>query len=144
MIEGFFFTDDDEPEPCVAVAVELPLLRISSERLDFVIDTGASATVLHPYDLMRRLGMTEEAVMLAIRDGHREKRLGVGGEANVIVTAARYTFTHTDGRQQNLVSSVRVAEPSPTNMYLPPILGWDLLRNFVIHLDWKEQSVTLS
>jgi hypothetical protein len=102
----------------------------------FLIDTGATSTILHPADTteaqIRFDGRGEPRIQ-----GRPEKRLGVGGTLSTIVVPSVLLFDHTDGRTELINVDLRVAYLTDTNRYLPSILGWDVLQFFELRLDWQ-------
>ena len=40
-------------------------------------------------------------------------------------------------------TDLRLAQRTPSNLGLPSILGWDILRRFAIPLDWSQKIVEL-
>ena len=56
MIRGFFPAHRG-PHPYLTVAVYLPGVREEWTLIDFLVDTGAASTSIHPGDALRRLGV---------------------------------------------------------------------------------------
>jgi hypothetical protein len=58
---------------------------------------------------------------------------------------AHYAFVHSDtGRIQNIAGTIDVAAITASNQQLPFLLGWDILQNFVLAVDSRSGTVTLS
>ena len=109
----------------------------------FLLDTGASITVVHPVDAIRELGIPP--VRLASPEQWTERRsgTGVGGTVTHYLVPAHYRFMHHDGSQQEIEAPIRIAQLQPGNAALPSLLGRDLLQNFRIVLDWQRREIIL-
>lgn len=142
MIAGFFDMETNEPVPWVRIFLLLPDHSPDWEPVNFLIDTGAFTTTLHPADA---LSAGVEANMLTDpRHWPRvERSLGVGGHADTFVTRAQYGFLHEDGTPQIIDGEIRIARLSLTNQQLPSLLGWDVLEHFTIHIDRRSGMVSL-
>ena len=118
-------------------------MRDRWEEIEFTLDTGSSASSLHPFDAARRLDFTDEELSDSARWANREVRTGIGGGAIYFIVPATYRFREMDGRIRTIESALRIARLTETNRYLPSILGWDVLRLFDIHLNWNTRTITL-
>lgn len=128
----------------VRVALYVPAGTRGWGEVDFVIDTGASISVLHPADAIEELGI--DPARLANPDrwtDHRSHR-GVGGAATFYLQLADYSFLHAEGHWQSTRGHVSIAQSTEHNQRMRSLLGWDILQHFSLHLDWSSRRVTLS
>ena len=127
----------------VRVAVYLPGMTASWSLVDFLLDTGAATTCLHPPDTVERLAISNQR--LQSRDAWEsvETYHGVGGGATYFVARSRYALLDEHGEWQIIEGTLRVAEATVTNRGLASILGWDILRGFAVTLDWQQRLVEL-
>lgn len=139
MISGFFDSDYGFPY----VWVRLGINGMPPQLVPFLIDTGASTTVVHAPDALRRLRMN--ATDLDPRTWPRERirqSSGVGGAALHRVLDASYEFLADDGPLT--ISNATIDLGAFDAGSLPSLLGWDLLRRFRIELDAIRSTVTLT
>ena len=125
------------PVPYIEALVELPLFG-SRKRITFVVDTGGDATVINPQDSQEMLS----------RDGWTNLRnpvrfSGAGAGSDHFPEPAVFSFTHDDGRLQQVEIPVFIAMPSAENVNLESVLGRDLLAIFVMTFDAGGSVLTL-
>jgi hypothetical protein len=122
--------------PVIQVWMHLPGITSLPVSIDFLVDSGATGSCVHPQDAMLRLGLSE--AMLSSPQFWASTRVsrGVGGEATSYVHPATYTFVHDDGRLQQIDGDIHIAQLTPTNLDIPSLLGWDILRFFRIELEY--------
>lgn len=117
MIHGYF---DQYGRPYVEGRLTIERLGIHG-RVQFLVDTGADSTALHPHDgevLRCRYDLLVSPRSMG----------GVGGEqdyypedgATIIFYGEDIVYTFTDIR-------VNIAKPAPSNRNLPSLLGNDVL-----------------
>ncbi len=105
----------------------------------FLIDTGSSATTLHPQDALELLGDDYFQIDFA-NDPHRVSARGVGGVVNRVVRHATLGITSIDREPYFLRMRILIAEPTQSaprghgNWQLPSVLGRDFLRHFRLEL----------
>ena len=111
-----------------------------SKWIEFLADTGADATVIHPYNSIRIFD-TDEAWEWVM--SHPASRYGgAGGGLPHYRVAADITFRHDDGSVTEFPASLFVAHPQPTNRYYESLLGRDVLQHFVTTFN-RTSGVTL-
>ncbi len=138
MISGFFDSAFGFPHVWVRLSFEgrPPAL------VPFLIDTGASTTVVHAHDARRYLQLQKADLdprqwpQEQIRSSSR-----VGGLTFYRVADASYEFPGDDGALGVINASVDVGGFDTER--LPSLMGWDLLRRFRIELDRGAGAVTL-
>ena len=136
MIRGRF----EHGEPVVDCVISIPALGIDSpERVKLLVDTGASRSVLQPADV-RRIGASPEQISA---DPRTEEWSGVGGSMRVFVTTTLLTFSEDAARERPYRHSMGIAEPTPSNLTLPSILGMDFIRHFRLTVSVRENRVEL-
>jgi hypothetical protein len=122
----------------VRAALFLPGLSQSWAVIDFLIDTGASTTCLHPRDALVSVGI--DAVKLAFPHhwpaSQHQTTQGIGGTCTNYVVPAQYAFYQDDGQVRTLNGTIAIAQLRLENQALPSLLGWDILQHFrlVTHL----------
>lgn len=108
---------------------------LSAFDVDFLIDTGADDTILHPRDVPPRVA----SLLTSPFGDHPERQWigGVGGGAYIIPLSVRLFF-RTEGGRDRLWQDARVwvAQPTATNRRLPSLLGRDLLQFFRLTVDY--------
>jgi hypothetical protein len=145
MIRGSFDPTRSGPYPWVGAAVYLPGYSQGWFVVRFLLDTGAATTCLHPRDAISRGGI--DAATLADPQfwPSASPRQGVGGTSDYYTIDAHYAFVHSDtGRIQTIAGTIDVAAITASNQQLPSLLGWDILQNFVLAVDSRSGTVTLS
>ena len=143
MIRGYFDPNFTDPLPTVRVGLFLPGITPSSVSVNFLLDTGADTTALHPRDAIFRVGINEANLNQPSLWPRRRRAGGVGGTGEYYLHPAHYAFRHDDGRVQVIQADVWIARPSSANETLESLLGWDVLRHFRIELDWGTRQITL-
>ena len=127
MITGYF----DQDEPYVQGRVIINRLGID-DYVDFLVDTGAYSTVLHPMD-GSRMGCRYEMLT-----GEPESVYGIGGSQDCYPEAATVVFADDDGEYQfELI--IDVVPPGPDSgavvNQLPSLLGRDFINFRLLHYD---------
>jgi hypothetical protein len=110
-----------------------------------LLDSGASTTCLHPQDAVLRLQI-DPARLASPRDWPDQRsHTGIGGASTYYRHPIRYAFLHDDGQWRELpTGEISIAQLKADNQALPSLLGWDVLQNFVVVLDWPNRRITLS
>ena len=118
--------------------MSLPSLGTSAA-VDFVIDTGADYTIIHPADALL-------LVPLGITLPHDKGLGGIGlTPSRYASLPCRLTLTHTDGLSVLVVlPSVYLAQPGFANGVAPSLLGRDVLSGFRLVVDGNTGEVSLS
>ena len=138
-IRGYFNPSYQEPAPYVRASVYLPRLGVGN-RVDFLLDTGADATTLHPRDA-GRLGVY--AYMLGPTSVSAR---GIGGPVQYAPEYAFVSFYDSAiGDWRDFRTQVYIASPDNQDEAgsLPSLLGRDILNRCRYTLDAAENSVTL-
>ncbi len=130
MIEGWF---DRNGHPYVTAVLVLPRLDFRRLRLEFLVDTGASQTVLHPRDCA---GLPYDRLTAAGQSG------GVGGLATYYSESAYIAF-RDDARTHIYIQNVGIAEPGDHNETIPSLLGQDIMQHWRVLHDRPANSLTI-
>lgn len=117
MIRGNF----DRGRPQVECRLVIPRLSVN-HRLMLLVDTGASATCLHPADAIRA-GIPFE------RLGNRIDYLGIGGTSAYFREAANLLF-EDESYLRIYRLDLLIAAPTSNNRELPSLLGRDVLNRW--------------
>lgn len=142
MIHGFF-DRARPPHPYVTLSVFVPRIAEQWVTIDFVVDTGASRTCIHPLDAVRRLGVSPETLAAPAQWRQQVDSGGVGGRARYFVEDAAYGFHHDGGKTERIIGEIQIAELTNANQWLPSLLGWDLLQHFQLVTHGGDQTITL-
>jgi hypothetical protein len=146
LIHGFFEPDPYTPAPRVRVSVDLRGVggvKHPSDPIDFLIDTGASSTILHPADAVGRVGIKKARLQDRNNRQVTEAARGVGGEACRFIVPCHYTFRHDDGGVLVIDGGLRIAEATAYNEACPSLLGRDVLRHFALTIAPARDEVML-
>ena len=137
MIAGWF---DNRERPRIRARLIIPRLGVSG-RVDFLVDTGATVTSLHP-DYGRRVGCPFDELRNA------RNMAGVGGlnqyfrEPAVVVLYSRSRARTLD--IELLVSKPQTpsaSDPRPVVNRLPSLLGRDVLNRLRMNYDFPGQRL---
>ncbi|MGI8549827.1 MAG: hypothetical protein ACR2PL_03360 [Dehalococcoidia bacterium] len=111
--------------------------------IDFLLDTGAAVTCLHPLDARSRIEVERSQLQGLQPWGRLIDVVGIGGSVSYYVTRATYTFRQEDGHQRSIDGQIQIAQVRREVQTLPSLLGWDVLQHFRIVADWAAREVTL-
>jgi hypothetical protein len=143
VVEGFLRPGIGWPERYVRAQVLLPDVSSRWSALDFLIDTGSTASCVHPGDSLLTLHIDAAQLVDVQHWPRHESRGGIGGSAIYYLVRAIYNFRHVDGSELDLDQDLRIAAPTASNLDLPSILGWDVLQDFTFTTDWRTRIVRL-
>jgi hypothetical protein len=116
------FRAGSPPLPTITALVTIPRLR-KERPVEFLIDTGADATTLHPIDT-RLMGIRP----LNFVGIPRALMYGVGGNAQYWEEMAELRFLHDDGDYWDVVTlPIHVAVPTRANSAIESLLGRDVI-----------------
>ena len=128
---GFYHSEADEPPaPYIKARVVLPNLGVAGE-VNFLIDTGADVTFLHPEDV-DRLGID----FRQLSPDALERAAGIGGGSGYYRENATLTFQDSAGPELHceLVVFIRPG-PDPALQDAPSLLGRDFLNRCDVRLN---------
>lgn len=125
MIIGRF---DEYGRPFIRGRLFIPRLDLDSE-IDFLLDTGADATCLHPGDL-RRIGIESDFVPV----GNVIEPSGIGGRGRYFEETAVLFFEDSSTVRLYAVN-LYVAEPNENMEHLPSVLGRDIINRWSMTYD---------
>ena len=140
MISGLFLPARP-PYPFVSAEPTILGLRHEIAPVNFLIDTGAARTCIHPLDANLIMRIPRSRLMDARQWSSSVRGGGVGGAGRYFVEPATLTFTNDDGSPEVVETEIWIAEMTLANQRLPSLLGWDILRHFRLITDGK--TVTL-
>lgn len=142
MIRGCF-ADPAWPVPTVQAAVAAPQLGPGAPVPEFLVDTGATRTCLHPADVVAKFGVDPSLLADSRQWSRHVTPHGVGGQAIYYPVSATFAFLHDDLTVQEIQEEIWVAQLRDGNETLPSLLGWDVLRHFELVLNWGERVIWL-
>jgi hypothetical protein len=143
LITGSFGLNFSRAMPVVRVSLHLPGITQDFTAIDFLVDTGATDTYLHPQDAMIKVGISPMILRDPRRWPNQLATNGVGGRVTCYVQPAVYVFHHDDGREQQITHEIHIAPLTLTNATLPSLFGIDLLRHFRLSMDYVGQRLVL-
>ena len=127
----------------VRVAIFIPDIMNGWVAVDFLLDTGASTTSLHPLDAVSKVGIDPVRLAQPSRWSDFEDHGGIGGESRYFPLPARYAFLADDGSVKEYSEQIYIAQLTPVNQTLPSLLGWDLLQHFRLNISWVDSKTEL-
>ncbi len=135
MIRGFLLGAPGRLRPFVTARVAIPSQQIVGD-VDFLIDTGADATLLAPGDAID-LGLD----VAALPQGPRST--GVGGIITTVSAPATITLD-----QHNFMIPLRILVPRSKRQQaalarIPSLFGRDLLAHFALFFEVRSATVLL-
>ncbi len=112
--------------PMLRCLVTLP--RLSRSRVvEFLVDTGADATTLHPLDT-RQMAIRFKQHFAGIP---RAAMRGIGGDSDYWEEMAELQFLHEDlAHTDVLVLPIHIAVPTRANSIIESLLGRDVLQHY--------------
>ena len=124
-------------------ALFLPTITPTWVGVRFVLDTGADTTALFPRDARSVLGIDRDAFDNAA-GWSRPRLVGMAaGQAQSYPLPASYALRHEDGRWETIDGRVDLVRPSADTMPMESLLGWDVLRQFRLTIDWSQRLIGL-
>jgi|SRR5579871_6959817 len=147
MIRGSFarLLELEIHEPFSIARVNLTIDGVTRRpaEVDFIVDSGSHFTCLQPNDATLWAGITEEKLRDPYAWPATMGGAGIGG-GSIFPMPAAFTFRHESGRRQTIRQTIQIAHLTPANMYMPSLMGWDLLRHFRLLLDYDAGEVHLT
>lgn len=153
MIQGQF----DGASPTVSATFSLKRIgRGLPVETNFLLDTGANFSIIHPADLRRYLGEPDDPsqpldvrvgrLVRLVQDLLRGRRsgqgLGIGGRASYYEVDVTISFDE-GGAFVTYGHTAMIALPTASNWDLPSMLGMDFLTYFDVHLNHPRNVVEL-
>ncbi|MEX0784050.1 MAG: hypothetical protein WD557_15525 [Dehalococcoidia bacterium] len=112
--------------------------------MPFLVDTGASRTVIHPRDARELLGIPEENLISPPPSwGPPVSGLGVGGGSSYFELPGTIGFTDNTGPPATFPLTFGLAPLTPANASLPSLLGRDILQYFELTRNWPKRVIQL-
>lgn len=108
------------------------------------VDSGSHFTCLQPNDASLWAGITEERLRDPSAWPATTGGSGIGGGSIFFPMPAAFTFRHESGRRQTLRQPIYIAHLTPANMYMPSLLGRDVLHHFRLLLDHDAGQMRLT
>jgi len=148
LIPGYFDPSSPAlPLPRLRVAVLIPSLPgvevPTLFAVEFLIDTGASVTCLHPFDAIQQARIPMSTLSSADEWPNRQRHGGITGQAMYFPTPCRYAFLQHDGTFVEREGEIAIAQLTTTNAGVPSLLGWDILQHYKLTADWASRTLTL-
>ena len=129
MIVGRF---DSLGRPYLSSRLLIPRLQLN-QRIEFLLDTGADSTCLHPRD-------ARNATIPFDQLGNTRLSRGVGGQSTYFREPAVLTFQ--DGELVRIYQvGLLIASPNDSNDALPSLLGRNVINNWLMEYDPSEDRL---
>jgi hypothetical protein len=145
VIRGFFSpTHLGNPEPAVTAVplldafLYLPLTDTHIS-LQFLVDTGADMTVLHPRDSLRLIA--DEVAWDKLRAQPAETLGGAGAGLPYYLVPVVIGLEHEDGMIDSLPLTIGIGEPAPAIEGHESLLGRDVLAHYWLSFIQPESLV---
>ena len=137
-INGEFRAQEALPSPLITAVVEIPNLGVMAS-VEFLVDTGAMRTVLHPRDVLK-FGID---IVTYAAGACPSTFAGVGGEASYGVEDA---ILHFKNSKANLRAFIGPLDPGQFDFALkkdlPSLLGRDFLNQGRLIVDYENNEVS--
>ena len=148
MIRGSFVSFDEYSDrdlmPVVRVTVSIERLKEPAGGIDFVIDTGAQFTNIQPNDAYLWAEIPDDQLSDPAMWPRTTYGSGIGGLGVFFPMPASYRFRHESGRVETIVGRIYIAQLTRDNINMPSLMGWDILRQFRIALDYGAGEARLT
>jgi hypothetical protein len=131
------------PRPLIRVMLYLPSISKNWAPVDFLLDTGASSSCVHPLDATTRIGISDASLRTPSLWALQRTSHGVGRSSADYVVPAYYALQHDDGTWATHREDLAIARPTTANQGIPSLLGWDILRHYRVVVDWSGNSIRL-
>jgi hypothetical protein len=131
------------PRPLIRVTLYLPGISRRWAPVDFLLDTGAATSCVHPQDAITRLGIDAQALRTPSAWPLQQAAHGVGGATIDYMVPIQFALRHDDGSWDRYQHDLAIARPGPANQTLPSLLGWDILRHYRVVVDWPSRGIRL-
>jgi hypothetical protein len=142
VIRGIFHPRYTQPIPVIRVDLWLDGFTFTWSPVDFLVDTGSPVTCLSSRDA-GRVGIPPFVLADPTRWPRTIRYGGVGGTADYFLAPARYRLVHDDGRFTHIERMISIAPRQPDSLRHPSLLGWDILADFRLNIDWSQRLVEL-
>lgn len=125
------------------VALFLPGITTDWKVVDFLLDTGAGSTCVHPKDAIFALGVDPLKLLDPTAWPEQRPVFGVGGNSVSFVVPAHYGLLEDDGSWETFQADIALAEFRLDNQRLPSLLGWDVLQRYQLSIAWQAREIKL-
>ncbi len=125
------------------VLIYLPGITNRWRPVDFLLDTGASTSCVHPQDATLWLGIDAARLRTPSHWARQRTSHGIGGSSTDFIVPADYALQRDDGTWDTYRRDLAIARSTPTNQLLPSLLGWDILQLYRVVIDWSARTVSL-
>lgn len=141
MITGYFDSALG-PQPYLRAAVKIEPLVSRWRFIDFLIDMGASLTIVHPHDSLFRLMLPQTLLGNPTAWPNVHDVRGLGGDTRLFQVPAQLGFLDGDELREFQLP-ISIAQLTAHNRDIPSLLGWDILGSMDIRISRSRGSVEL-
>jgi hypothetical protein len=145
VISGYFDSRSSRPVPRVRVAIYIPGITAEWKVIDFLVDTGAMMSCVHPSDATLVLGIDSLQLQDPSRWGKHRPAQGIGGGSLDFLMPAAFAMLQDNRAGVDLFEQeIAIAQSLPgVNDELPSLLGWDILERYRLLADWGRRELKL-
>lgn len=152
MIRGYLdYKEKPWPAPMVRVALYLPDVPTRWASVDFLIDTGATYSMLGTVGAIMGLGIDPARLRDPAQWPRQMQTFGVGGDVTHYICRAEWSLSHdfsperpAAARRDAFESDIVVAQPLPgASRPMPSLLGRDIISRYRLVIDEKRRLVAL-
>ena len=138
-INGKFREQEVLPSPSIKAVVEIPELKVSAP-VEFLVDTGATRTTLHPGDVVK-WGIDIASYAASVQPS---TLAGIGGEASYCAADAVLRFKSTQIPLPVLIGPLDQSQfDLALRKQVPSLLGRDLLNLGRLVVDYETNQVSI-
>ena len=137
-INGRFREQEALPSPLVTAFVEIPDLGVSAS-VEFLVDTGATRTALHPGDVLK-LGID---IVTYAAGAYPRTIAGIGGQASYGVEDAILHFKNSKANLRALIGPLEQSQfDFALKKHVPSLLGRDFLNQGRLIVDYEKNELS--
>ena len=125
--------------PAITCSVSLPGLGTGTAEVTFLLDTGASFSILHPGDVASL--RVDSSLLSGLRTTTGR---GIGGGASYVAVDGRLSIRHLDGNPVTYWLPLHLTERSEVNADYPSVLGMDFISYFKMCVSLNDTLVELT
>jgi len=111
--------------------------------VNFLLDTGANTTSLHPVDALHGANIPALTLLRPHLWTTKRDHSGIGGGATYFLVPCTFAFIQDDGQLKIITNEIGVGQLRTDNQFIPSLLGWDILQQFNLRLDWASRTIGL-
>jgi hypothetical protein len=120
----------------ILVGLHIPEFSAGPAVIEFVLDTGASRTSLHPTDAITTIGIDRDTLDQPPNTWPPpEASNGRNGAVDYCEFPCTYYLLDEASGFSVFDESIRIAHLTAGNERIPSLLGWDVLKKFTVEIN---------